>query len=159
MESERQQSWSALKRRHAAFAAPFLKCYFIWTVTRRWESISRLTGTGERMYDSCLAHHSQRRSYAVYPPHFHERGVCWTFRVISRARSKAKSLGIGTWIRRYVDTVDKNTGKRLWQIERLWLWNGVRFVRLREEPTMLTREEQDQLVDVLAQLDAALDVR
>jgi hypothetical protein len=33
MESERQQSWSALKRRHAAFAAPFLKCYFIWTVT------------------------------------------------------------------------------------------------------------------------------
>jgi hypothetical protein len=33
MESERQQSWSALKRRHAAFAAPFLKCYFISTVT------------------------------------------------------------------------------------------------------------------------------
>jgi hypothetical protein len=33
MESERQQSWSALKRRHAALAAPFLKCYFIWTVT------------------------------------------------------------------------------------------------------------------------------
>jgi hypothetical protein len=33
MESERQQSWSALKRRHAAFAAPFLKCYFIWTVS------------------------------------------------------------------------------------------------------------------------------
>jgi hypothetical protein len=33
MESERQQSWSALKRRHAAFAAPFLKYYFIWTVT------------------------------------------------------------------------------------------------------------------------------
>ena len=49
---------------------------------------------------------------------------------------KAKSLGIGTWIRRYVDTVDKNTGKRLWQIERLWLWNELRFVRLREEPTM-----------------------
>jgi hypothetical protein len=33
MESERQQSWSALKRRHAAFAAPFLKGYFIWTVS------------------------------------------------------------------------------------------------------------------------------
>jgi hypothetical protein len=33
MESERQQSWIALKRRHPAFAAPFLKGYFIWTVT------------------------------------------------------------------------------------------------------------------------------
>jgi hypothetical protein len=82
-----------------------------------------------------VAHHSQRRSYAVYPPTFHKRGICWTFRVISRARPKAKSLGIGTWIRRYLDTVDKN-GQRDWQIERLWLWNGVRFVRLREEPTM-----------------------
>jgi hypothetical protein len=27
-------------------------------------------------------------------------------------------------------------GQRDSQIERLWLWNGVRFVRLREEPTM-----------------------
>jgi hypothetical protein len=33
MESERQQSWIALKRRHPAFAAPFLKGYFIWTVS------------------------------------------------------------------------------------------------------------------------------
>ena len=81
-----------------------------------------------------MAHHSKKRSYAVYPPNFHERGVCWTFRVVSRARPKARSLGIGTWIRRYVDTVDKKTGKSEWQIERLWLWNGVRFVRLREEP-------------------------
>jgi hypothetical protein len=38
MESERQQSWSALKRRHAAFAAPFPKCYFIWTVTALFRS-------------------------------------------------------------------------------------------------------------------------
>jgi hypothetical protein len=45
-----------------------------------------------------VSHHLRRRSYAVYPPNFHERGVCWTFRVISRARPKAKSLGIGTWI-------------------------------------------------------------
>ena len=83
-----------------------------------------------------MAHHSQRHDYAVYPPDFQKRGVCWTFRVASRARPKAKSLGIGTWIRRYVHTADKNTGKCHWQIERLWRWNGVRFVRLREEPTM-----------------------
>ena len=83
-----------------------------------------------------MAYHSQRRSYAVYPSNFRQRGVLWTYKVVSRARSKAKSLGIGTWIRRYVDTVDKNTGKSHWQIERLWRWNGVRFVRLREEPEM-----------------------
>jgi hypothetical protein len=85
-----------------------------------------------------VAYHSKRLDYAVYPPDFHERGVCWTFRAVSRARSKARSLGIGTWIRRYVTAVDKNTGKCEWQIERLWRWNGVRFVRLREEPGNLS---------------------
>ena len=54
MESERQQSWSALKRRHAAFAAPFLKCYFIWTVTALTRhvatvSITRLLGKRQDM--------------------------------------------------------------------------------------------------------------
>ena len=35
-------------------------------------------------------------------------------RVASGARPKAKSLGIGTWVRRYVNTVDKNTGRCEW---------------------------------------------
>ena len=52
-----------------------------------------------------------------------------------KARSKARSLGKGAWIRRYVDAIDKDTGKRVFVIDRLWQWNGVKFVRILAEPT------------------------
>jgi hypothetical protein len=81
-----------------------------------------------------VAHQSKRLDYAVYPSDFHIRGVCWTFRVITKARTKAKSLGAGSWIRRYVNATDKDTSKCSFQIDRLWQWNGARFVRLRKEP-------------------------
>jgi len=32
----------------------------------------------------------------------HQRGHCWTYRVATKSRSKARSLGTGSWIRRYV---------------------------------------------------------
>jgi hypothetical protein len=80
-----------------------------------------------------VTYNSKRLDYAVYPQDF-QRGLCWTYRVVTKARSKAMSLGIGSWIRRYVNTIDKDTGKTDFQIDRLWLWNGVRFIRLREEP-------------------------
>jgi hypothetical protein len=72
--------------------------------------------------------------YTVYPHDFHERGVCWTFRRITKARTKAASLGVGSWIRRYINVTEKHSGKSDFQIVRFWLWNGVRFVRLTEEP-------------------------
>lgn len=39
----------------------------------------------------------------MYPPDFNKKGLCWTFRRVTKARSKAKSLGVGSWIRRYVN--------------------------------------------------------
>jgi hypothetical protein len=58
MESERQQSWIALKRRHAAFAAPFLKGYFIWTVTAllRTLQVLRHALTESRIVPKCSNH-------------------------------------------------------------------------------------------------------
>jgi hypothetical protein len=81
-----------------------------------------------------VAYQSKRLDYAVYPPDFHIRGFCWTFRTITKARTKAMSLGPGTWIRRYVNATQKDTGECSFQIVRLWQWNGTTFVRLREEP-------------------------
>jgi len=74
--------------------------------------------------------------YAVYPPDFHKRGVCWTYRGIRKARSKAMSLGIGSWIRRYVNwsNADFLIGNPDFLIDRLWLWNGARFIRIIKEP-------------------------
>lgn len=81
-----------------------------------------------------MAHQSKRLDYAVYPPDFHIRGFCWTFRVVTKARTKAMSLGPGAWIRRYVNATDKETNKCTFQIDRLWRWTGAKFVRLRDEP-------------------------
>jgi len=81
-----------------------------------------------------VAYQSEKIDYAVYPPDFHIRGCCWTFRVVTKARTKARSLGPGSWIRRYVNATDRNSSKGSFQIVRLWLWNGARFVRILEEP-------------------------
>lgn len=89
--------------------------------------------------------HSKWRDYAVYPPDFHQSGCCWTFRRVSKARSKAKSLGVGSWIRRYV-----NVSQFDFQIDRFWLWNGSRFVRIHEEPQFYRHPGLDLLLDKLA---------
>jgi hypothetical protein len=81
-----------------------------------------------------MSYQSERINYAVYPPDFHIRGCCWTFRVVTKARTKARSLGSGSWIRRYVNTTDRDGSEGGFQIVRLWLWNGARFVRIPEEP-------------------------
>ena len=80
--------------------------------------------------------------YAVYPSDFHKSGFFWTFRRVSKARSKAKSLGVGSWIRRYV-----NVNHFDFEIDRLWLWNGARFVRIREEPPFYQHPDFPQFLE------------
>jgi len=36
---------------------------------------------------------------ALFSTDFHIRGFCWTFRVVTRARTGARSLGLGSWVR------------------------------------------------------------
>jgi hypothetical protein len=88
----------------------------------------------ERLEASFVARHGKQIDYAVYPPDFYNRGLLWTYRVVTKARSKARTLGKGAWIRRYVTAVDRNTGKRSCEINRLWQWNGVKFVLILTEP-------------------------
>ena len=68
-----------------------------------------------------MARPSKWLDYAVYPPDFQKSGFCWTFRRVTKTRSKAKSLGVGSWIRRYAYESKTN-----FSIDRLWLWNGTR---------------------------------
>jgi hypothetical protein len=91
-----------------------------------------------------VARYSKRIDYAVYPPDFHQRGVCWTFRRVSKARSKAVSLGVGSWIRRYVNLPRTQPFERNFRIIRLWLWNGSKFTRIREEPEFYKNPELEQ---------------
>jgi hypothetical protein len=97
-----------------------------------------------------VARHSHKVDYTVYPVDFPERGFCWTFRTVTKARSKAKSLGVGSWIRRLVHVQvyrsgflkrasDKDTGNnefRDFRVDGLWRWTGVGFVRMRVQPKM-----------------------
>ena len=83
-----------------------------------------------------MARPSKYLDYAVYPPDFHRSGFCWTFRRVSKARSKAKSLGVDSWIRRYAVKGNDRSTQRDWKIVRLWLWNGTQFIRIREEPEL-----------------------
>ncbi len=92
-----------------------------------------------------MARHFKRLDYAVYPPDFQHRGICWTFRRVTKARSKAKSLGVGSWIRRYVNVSESN-----FQIDRFWLWTGVRFVRIRKEPPFYRHPGLDLVLANLA---------
>lgn len=86
--------------------------------------------------------------YAVYPPDFHKSGFCWTFRRVSKARTKAKSLGVGSWIRRYV-----HVSKSDFQIDRYWLWDGIRFIRTREEPPFYRHPGLDLVLDNLTSVN------
>ena len=81
-----------------------------------------------------MARQTKIIDYAVYPPDFYQRGCLWTYRVVTKARSKARTLGRGAWIRRYVNTIDRITGERNFEIDRLWQWTGAKFVRILAEP-------------------------
>ena len=91
-----------------------------------------------------MARYSKRIDYAVYPPDFHKRGLCWTFRRVSKARSKAISLGAGSWIRRYLNWPRTKPLEPNFQIIRLWLWNGTKFIRIPEEPEFYKSPELEQ---------------
>jgi hypothetical protein len=81
-----------------------------------------------------VARRTKRIDYAVYPPDFHLHGFCWTYRVATKARSKAKSLGVGSWIRRYVNPTAKGSELHF-EIDRMLRWNGIKFVRIRYRAT------------------------
>jgi len=89
---------------------------------------------------------SEWLDYAVYPPDFHKRGICWSFRRVSKARTKAMSLGVGAWIRRYANVKSKHDEVRDFEITRRWLWNGARFVCIQKEPEFYRHLDAESMI-------------
>ena len=54
----------------------------------------------------------------------------------SKSPIESEKLGNGVVVRRYVRLVNKNTGESAFHIDRLWQWNGAKFVRIRVEPPL-----------------------
>ena|SRR5579859_3602560 len=96
------------------------------------------------MLPTVVARRSKWLDYSVYPPDFQKSGFRWAFRRVTKARSKPKSLGVGSWIGRYAH------GETDFTIDRLWLWNGTRFVRIQQEPPFYRHPELDVILTMLA---------
>jgi hypothetical protein len=73
--------------------------------------------------------------YTVYPPDFNPDGSpCWDFRTFTKAKRKARGLGIGARVYRNFNQTNKR-GQPLgdwWGDKHCWRWNGSRFERSME---------------------------
>lgn len=72
-----------------------------------------------------------RIDYTVYPPDFKAgESPCWDFRTFTKAKRKARGLGVGARVYR-----NFNKGGEFgdwWGNKYFWRWAGTRFERLRE---------------------------
>ncbi len=72
-----------------------------------------------------------RIDYSVYPPNHRSGEPCWDFRTFRRAKSAARSLGLGARIYRNFNQTNKR-GKILgdwWRDRHRWTWTGKKFER------------------------------
>ena len=83
-----------------------------------------------------MAFHSKHLEYTVYPPNFKPEMVCWDFWVFTKAQLAAKKFGIGARIRRYVNRDTKDGEFDFW-VDRVWEWNGNRFVNITQDASKL----------------------
>ena len=77
-----------------------------------------------------------RIDYTVYPPDFKpgQKSPCWDFRTFTKAKRKAKGLGVGARVYRNFNQTNKR-GQILggwWGDKYFWRWTGTRFHRCRE---------------------------
>jgi len=76
-----------------------------------------------------------RVDYTVYPPNLNPgKGVCWDFQTFTKAKRKAKALGVGTRVYRNFNQTNK-AGQILgdwWGGQYFWVWTGKEFTRFRE---------------------------
>jgi hypothetical protein len=79
-----------------------------------------------------MAFRSKHLEYTVYPPEM----MCWDFWTITKARLAAKKFGSGARIRRYINW-DKKDGDFGFQVQRVWEWDGTRFVNITQDDSKL----------------------
>ena len=82
-----------------------------------------------------MALHSKRIDYTVYPPSA-ESGpsIYWDYRTVTKARLAAVRLGVGARLRRNVYFFTKQRIETDWWVERVWEWNGRKFVDITKNP-------------------------
>jgi hypothetical protein len=77
----------------------------------------------------------KRIDYTVYPPNFKPgESPCWDLRTFSRAKRRARGLGIGARVYRNFNQSNKR-GRALggwWGGNHFWRWNGYTFERFVE---------------------------
>jgi|SRR5258708_7572392 hypothetical protein len=76
-----------------------------------------------------------RIDYTVYPPDFKPgESPCWDFRTFTKAKFRARVLGVGARVYRNFNQTNKR-GQPLgdwWGDKYFWRWTGTRFQRCRE---------------------------
>jgi hypothetical protein len=73
-----------------------------------------------------------RIDYTVYPPEHRPGEPCWDFRTFVRAKSAARSFGVGARVYRNFNQTNKRN-KVLgdwWRDKYFWIWSGKRFERM-----------------------------
>jgi len=73
-----------------------------------------------------------RIDYTVYPPEHRQGEPCWDFRTFIRAKSAARSFGVGARVyRNFNQTNKRNTVLGNWWGDKyFWIWRGKRFERM-----------------------------
>jgi hypothetical protein len=73
-----------------------------------------------------------RIDYTVYPPEHRQGEPCWDFRTFIRAKSGARSFGVGARVyRNFNQTNKRNTVLGDWWGDKyFWIWSGKRFERI-----------------------------
>ncbi len=75
-----------------------------------------------------------RIDYTVYPPDSKPNGSpCWDFRTFTKAKRRAKALGIGALVYRNFNEINENGQPGdWWGAKHFWRWTGRRFERQKE---------------------------
>jgi hypothetical protein len=81
-----------------------------------------------------MALHSKRIDYTVYSPNYEPGKGCWDYRTATKARLAAIKLGTWARIRRNVNVTTKNSKEVDWCVDRVWEWNGGKFVDVTKNP-------------------------
>jgi hypothetical protein len=83
--------------------------------------------------------------YTVYPPDFKPgESPCWDFRTFTKAKRKARGLGVGGRVYRNFNQTNKR-GRILgdwWGSKFFWRWNGSTFARCVEAGQRVGAAEQ-----------------
>lgn len=77
-----------------------------------------------------MAFRSKRIDYTVYAPNYEPGKGCWDFRTLTKARLAAKKLGVGAQLQRNVNLTYKNRPLLDWWVERVWEWDGKKFLNI-----------------------------